>query len=72
MKLYSTEEMCLLLNIKLTSFYQLRFEKNIQPIKKVKNFKYYYKEQFEKEIFRYYPVRTIETFYIYESKLNFN
>ena len=72
MKLYSTKEMCLLLNIKLTSFYQLRFEKNIQPIKTVKNFKYYYREQFEKEIFRYYPMKTIETFYIYESKLNFN
>ena len=38
-KLYSAKEMCGFLEIKLTSFYKLRFEKNIKPIKTIKNFR---------------------------------
>jgi hypothetical protein len=72
MKLYTAKEMCKILEIKLTTFYKLRFEKNIKPVKTVKNFNYFYKEQFEDDIPRYYPIKTHEVYYIYESKMNTN
>jgi hypothetical protein len=70
MHLYSSHEMEKILKIELSTFYKKCCIENIKPIKTKKNLNYYIITQFEKQIVKYYPIKTQEVFYIYESKMN--
>ena len=70
MECFSSTEMAKILKIELSTFYKKCCIEKIIPIKKERLTNFYIKEQFEKEIEKYYPMKTIETFYIYESKMN--
>ena len=70
MQIYSSHEMAKILNIELNTFYKKCSILKIKPIKTEKNINFYIMRQFEKQIIKFYPVKMIETFYIYESKLN--
>ena len=66
----STKEIAFELGISISSFYRLVDKKRIRPYQIIKGVNFYHKRQFVKEIIKYYPIKTIETFYIYESKIN--
>ena len=70
MHLYLSYEMAKILKIELSTFYKRCCSEKIRPIKTEKNINFYIIGQFEKETQKFYPLKTIETFYIYESKLN--
>lgn len=72
MELFSSSDMALKLGISLATFYKIRCNRKIVPIKRdpITHINYYSMEQFEPEMKRYYPLKTTVTFYIYESKIN--
>lgn len=70
MDLYSTQDMADELGITLNAFYVMVSRRRIGYIEQRYGKNYYSKEQFINETFKYYPMKTIETFYIYESKMN--
>jgi hypothetical protein len=72
MELYSTQEMAYELGITLNAFYTMVSRSRIGYIEQKEGKNYYSKHQFEEEIFKYYPMKTTETFLIYESKMNEN
>lgn len=70
MELFTSQQIADKLGISLMDFYSLRRRNGIKAFKK-ENEKYYFLEtQFVAEIPKYYPLKTTETFYIYESKIN--
>jgi len=72
-KLYSTEEIAELLKKPTSTVYSQIARQGIKYVKRVKNTKYYALVQFQRSkeaVIMYYPLKTTETFHIYESKLN--
>lgn len=70
MKLYTSSQMATRLGITLGAFYTLRSRQNINYAEQIKGVNYFYESQFNTKIEKYYPLKTVETFYIYESKIN--
>jgi hypothetical protein len=70
MHLYSSYEMAKILKIELSTFYKKCSLEKIRPIKTERNINFYIIAQFEQQIVKYYPIKSHEVFYIYESKLN--
>jgi len=70
MELYSTQEMADELGITLNAFYTMVSRRRVGYMEQVDGKNYYSKEQFISEVFKYYPMKTTETFYVYESKIN--
>jgi len=70
MELYSTQEMADELGITLNAFYTMVSRKKIGYIEAIDGKNYYSTEQFISDVFKYYPMKTTETFYIYQSKIN--
>ena len=70
MELYSTQDMANELGITLNAFYTMVSRKKIGYIEAIDCKNYYSKEQFISDVFKYYPMKTTETFYIYQSKIN--
>lgn len=72
-KLYSTEEMAKLLKKPVSTVYSQIARQGIKFVKRVRNTKYYALVQFQRRkeaVIMHYPLKTTETFYIYESSLN--
>ncbi len=69
-ELLTSKEVAFNLGISLNAFYTLKCRRKIQAVKVEKGIMYFYLEQFEQEVKIYYPLKTTETFYIYESKMN--
>jgi hypothetical protein len=62
--------MAKILKIELSTFYKRCSSQKIRPIKTEKNINFYIIPQFQKEIIKFYPVKSHEVFHIYESKMN--
>lgn len=74
-ELYTTKEVSQILGISIRTVYERIQRKLIKPIKLIGTKNYYSKSQFEKNVETvvvYYPLKTTETFYIYESAMNNN
>lgn len=72
-KLYSTEQIAKILKKPTSTIYSQIQRQCIKSVKRVINTKYYALVQFQRRkeaVIMYYPLKTTETFYIYESKLN--
>ena len=67
--LHPINEIANILNLPLGEVLKLKEELCIDPVYETLRYKYYRVEQFQK-IEKYYPMKTTETFYIYESKMN--
>jgi len=69
--LFSIYEIAKILNTSVSEIFRIRENLSISPSFKKGNSQFYRVEQFQLEgIFKYYPMKTTETFYIYESKMN--
>lgn len=72
-KTYKTKEIAEILGISLDSVHGRCSRQKINPVKVIKGIHYYTLTQFNRKVETvvvYYPLKTTETFYIYESKLN--
>ena len=67
--LHPINEIAKILNLPLGEVLKLKNEFLIDPVYETLRYKYYRVEQFQK-IEKYYPMKTTETFFIYESKMN--
>ena len=70
MDCFTAKETAKKLSLSLSAFYSRIYRSGILPVKVIKGVNYYYLSQFEKVVEKYYPMKTTETFYIYESKMN--
>lgn len=72
-KLYSTEQIAEILKKPTSTIYSQIQRQCIKSVKRIKTTKYYALVQFQRKkeaVVMYYPLKTTETFYIYESKIN--
>jgi len=72
-KLYSTEQIAEILKKPTSTIYSQIQRQGIKYVKRIKNTKYYALVQFQRKkeaVIMYYPLKTTETFYIYQSKIN--
>jgi len=70
MELYSTQEMADELGITLNAFYTMVSRRRVGYMEQVDGKNYYSKEQFILDVYKYYPIKSHDIFYIYESKIN--
>ena len=72
-KTYSTEQIAEILKKPVSTIYSQIQRQGIKYVKRVKTTKYYALVQFQRKkeaVILYYPLKTTETLYIYESKMN--
>jgi len=72
-KLYSAKELSLIFEEPVKTTYNRISVRGIGFVKKIKGINYYALSQFDKKVETvvvYYPIKTIENFYIYQSKMN--
>lgn len=69
--LFHIYEVAKILNISTIEIFRMRDNLAIAPAFKKGNAQFYRVEQFQfQDIYKYYPMKTTETFHIYESKMN--
>ena len=70
-ELYTVKELAIKLDLSIKGVYQRIYTNKILPFTKKGTSNLYSFDKFKKPGFiKYYPLKTTETFYIYESKLN--
>ena len=69
--LFHIYEIAKILEISVLEIFRMRDNLSINPAFKKANTRFYRVEQFQiQDIYKYYPMKTTETIYIYESKMN--
>ncbi len=72
-ELFTTEQLAVIFKKPTSTIYSQIARIKLKPVKVVGKLNYFAKSQFDKKVETvvvYYPIKTIETFYIYESKMN--
>jgi len=73
MELMTVKELSIRLEISVKAVYTRIYTHKIKSDKKKGRINYFRVDKFVKpEIIRYYPIKTHEVYYIYESKMNYN